>query len=138
MEKKNFVIGGLVLVIMTIIVLIIFAAFKGNDKDKDKKEKKDNKPPVKYEIKDEVYGDLLISNISVDPLEDQTVVKFTVKNTSSETRPEGMLTFIIEQANVPTEEVTNYMSAIGSNEEVAVEIVINGVYTKIDNIAVRE
>ena len=138
MKNKNILIAGLAVVILVIVALIIVLATKGNDKDKNK-DKKDKKETVeKYDVKDQVYDDITISNITVEPLKDQTIVNFKVENNRDEAIPEGMKVFVIESGNVPSEEVSIYLSTIEPNEAADVEVIINGVYNKIDKISVKE
>ncbi|MBR3523917.1 MAG: hypothetical protein IKN87_04495 [Bacilli bacterium] len=139
MKNKNMITGILIAVIVIILALIVFLVVKGNDKDKkDSKDKKDTKTETKYELDDEVYGTITISNIKIETLEKETIVNFTVKNTGTEVYPEGMRVFSIEVENDSIEDVSSYLSSIEANGELDVEIIINGVHKKIDKISIKE
>ena len=139
MKNKNLITGILIAVIVIILALIVFLVVKGNDKDKkDAKDKKDTKAEAKYELDDEVYGTITISNIKIETLEKETIVNFTVKNTGTETYPEGMRVFSIEVENDSIEDVSSYLSTIEAGGELDVEIIINGVHKKIDKITIKE
>ena len=139
MKNKNMITGILIAVIVIILALIVFLVVKGNDKDKkDSKDKKDTKTETKYELDDEVYGTITISNIKIETLEKETIVNFTVKNTGTEVYPEGMRVFSIEVENDSIEDVSSYLSSIEANGELDVEIIINGVHKKIDKITIKE
>ena len=138
MKNKNIIISVLAVVILAIVALIIYA-FVGNNKDKKKDTKKDNKKKeTKYELKEQYHNDLVINNIEIELVEDQTIVSFSITNKGSEVYPEGIITFSIEAANVPAEQVTTNTSAINPNETIDMEIVINGTYDNIDAINVVE
>ena len=138
MKNKNIIIAVLVVVILAIVALIIYA-FTGNNKDKKKDNKKDNKnKETKYELKEQYHKDLVINNIEIEIVDDQTIVSFSITNNGSEAYPEGIITFSIEEANVPAEKVTTNTSTINPGETVDMEIVINGIYNKIDAINVEE
>ena len=139
MKNKNLITGILIAVIVIILALIVFLVVKGNDKDKkDAKDKKDTKAETKYELDDEVYGTITISNIKIETLEKETVVNFTVKNNGTEAYPEGMRVFSIEVENNRIEDVSSYLSTIEAGAELDVEIIINGVHKKIDKITIKE
>ena len=139
MKNKNIIITILAVVILVIVTLIIYTLLTndGKDKKKDNKKETTNKE-IKYEIDDEYYNDLVISNINVEVIDDTTVVNFSITNNGSEAYPDGIITFSIESANIPAEKVTTNTSTINPGSTVDMEIVINGVYDSIDTINVEE
>jgi len=139
MKNKNIINTVLAVVILVIVALIIYALLSGDSKDKKKdSKKKDTNKEIKYEVEEQYYNDLVISDISVEVVDDTTVVSFSVTNNGSEAYPEGIITFSIESANIPAEKVTTNTSTINPGQTVDMEIIINGVYDSIDTINVEE
>lgn len=139
MKNKNILISILVVVIVAILVLIIFA-FVGKDKKDNKKDNKKNNEvkETKYEVKEQYHDNLVINDIKVEVIEDQTIVSFSIKNKGTEVYPEGIKTFSIESKNVPAEKVTSNVSSIAPGDTISIDIVINGTYDSIDAINIEE
>ena len=139
MKNKNIIISVLVVVIVAILALIIFV-FLGKDKKDNKKDNKKNNEvkQTKYEVKEQYHNNLVINNIKVEVIENQTIVSFSIKNTGNEVYSEGIKTFSIESKNVPAEKVTSNVSSINPGDTISMDIVINGTYTNIDTINIEE
>lgn len=139
MKNKNIIITVLAVVILVIVVLIVYSLVNNNSKDNKKDTKKKDTPKeTKYEVKEQYFDNLVINNINVEVIDDQTVVNFSITNNGSEAYPEGIKTFSIEAANIAVDKVTSNISAINPGQAIDMEIVLNGAYDSIDAINIEE
>ena len=138
MKNKNIIITVLAVVILVIVVLMVYSLVNNNSKDAKKDSKKEEtSKETKYEVKDQYFDTLVINNIEVEIIDDQTIVSFAVTNNSSEAYPGGVKVLNVESSNIVVEKVQSNISSINPGQTIDMEIVINGKYDNIDAIVVE-
>ena len=125
--------------IFALCAILLVGGLAGcGSKKENKKDNEDEKTVVEqtFEIDDTTLDTLDIVSIVVETRNDESVLRFIIKNNSDEVYPEGMISLDIYDGDKLLGQTSTFITEIPAHNDLSVEVVINSSYSNVTDVKV--